>query len=732
MSALRPRAQQKMARRTVLQSLVGVGGSFVLGVPKLSAHQTFDPESWPGKPADAFDYWVEIAEDNTVTVSIHVAEMGQGVMTSVAQLVAEELEADWKDIRVKFAPNGPAYFNRNNKSAPTESTGGSTTIRGAFNHSRRVGAAAREMLRMAAARRWGVPISDTRAALGFVYHDKSDRNLSYGALAGEAATMEPLQDVLLKPKSQWSIIGQPLKRLDTLQKVDGSAQFGLDVQLNDMLVAAVRHAPTYSGFLVSVDDTPALAIKGVEMVVALENAVAVLACGYWQAQKGLDALVPQWDLGYRADYNMESLSHQLNQGLARTDAPIVREEGDMSAALEYAHTVFEQTYETPYLAHVCMEPMTATAWVQKESVDTWVPNQGHTIVVNDVAEVLGVEKDIIRVHRTFMGGGFGRRGESDLPVQAARLSQAAGGRPVKLIWSRAEDVKRDFFRPASRAKIRVALGEDGLPLGMDVQVASPSINIRRFPDFIKGGLDPGALSGFLDSPYPLDHHQYRYAMIENGVPVGYWRSVGHSQNVFYQEAVANELAEMAGMDGLSYRKRWLRNDPRFVRLLDTLADLSGYPGQNKNGQAIGVAMNASHGTLCAHAIHLVVHGPTGFKVERIDCVVDPGVAVNPNGIVAQVESQAIDGLSSALFGKISIENGGAVNNNFDTIRLLKLAGAPEINVQVLEWDGASPGGMGEPAIPSIAPALTDALYQLKGVRIRSLPIMRQGIEIAHA
>ena len=721
-----------VTRRTVLKTFAVAGGSFVLGIPRSDAQQAFDPETSPGKPADAFEYWIEITPNNVITIFIHAAEMGQGVMTSVAQFVAEELEADWQDIRVKFAPNGPAYYNRNNPNTPRESTGGSTTIRGAFNHSRRVGATAREMLRQAAANRWNVSLSKTRAALSTICHDGSGRSLRYGDLATDAAKIVPSSEPLPKPKSKWSIIGQPIKRLDTPQKVDGSAQFGVDVQLDDMLVATVRHAPSYDGRLIVVDEAPALAVEGVRQVVQLDNAVAVLADGFWPAQKGLDALAPDWDLGPRADYDMASLSDQLTAGIAREDAPVVREDGNIESAFEYADSVYEQTFSTPYLAHVCMEPMNATAWVRQESVDIWMPGQGHSIVVNDVALLLGVEKETICVHRTFLGGGFGRRGESDLAVQAAQLSQAAGGRPVKLIWSREEDVRRDFFRPASRAPIRAALGEDGFPLAMDIKVAAPSINIRRFPTFIKDGIDPRALAGFLDSPYPLDHHRFRFALIENGVPVGYWRSVGHSQNVFYQEAVVNELAERAGLNGLDYRKRWLGEHPRYVALLDTLADLSGYGQKHENGSAIGVAMNTSHGSLCAHAIHIVPDGPSGFRVEKIDCVIDPGVAVNPDGVVAQVESQALDGLSAALFGDIQLEKGGAADSNFDTIRMLKLAEAPGINVRVLEWDGASPGGMGEPAIPSIAPALTDAIYHLTGRRIRSLPIVSHGLDVTSA
>ena len=720
-----------VGRRRVLKVMALAGGGLVLGVPRLKAQPAFDPETWPGKPSDAFEYWIEISPDNAITVFIHLAEMGQGITTSVAMLVAEELEADWKDIRVQFAPNGRAYYNRG-YGGPLESTGSSASIQGAFGHSREVGANAREMLRLAAAKLWTVPVSETRAALSHIHHDATGRHASYGNLAESAAQKTPPNDILLKPKSEWSIVGKPQQRLDTPSKVDGSAIFGADVQFDGLLTAAIRHCPSYDGSLVSVDPAPALALKGVEHVITLDNAVAVLAGGYWQAQKGLEALGPIWDLGPRSDYDMAALESDLEAGINRSDLPVIREGGDMDAAFEYADSVYEQTFSVPYLAHVCMEPMNATAWVRDDGVEIWMPGQGHSLVVDDVSALLGVEKETVRVHRTFLGGGFGRRGEADLPVQAAYLSKEAGGRPVKLIWSREEDVRRDFFRPAARARIQIALGEDGLPIGLDVVEAVPSINKRRFPNFIKDSKDPGAFSGFLDSPYPLDHHRIRYAMVENGVPVGYWRSVSHSQNVFFMEAMVNELAQRAGINGLEYRRRWLADNPRILKVLDALEEMSAYSEAPEDGISKGVALNASHNSICAHVIHISSDSGTGFQVERIDCVIDPGVAVNPDGVVAQVESQALDGLSAALFGKIHIKNGGAADSNFDTVRMLRIAEAPIVNVRVLEWDSASPGGMGEPALPSIAPALTDAIYQATGQRIRSLPVVDNGLEVASA
>lgn len=728
-------AKPELARRAVLKAMAVAGGGFAVGLARgagdAQAQPVFDASTWPGQPAEAFEYWLEIASDNIVTINVHLAEMGQGILTAVAMLVAEELEADWPMVRTRFAPNGQAYYNRG-YSIPMESTGGSASIRGAFPHSRAIGASAREMLRLAAARQWNVPVEETRAEKSFVHHDLTSRRLSYGALAADAAKMTPPDDVLMKPKSQWSIIGRSQKRLDTPAKVDGSAQFGSDVQVDGMLTAAIRHCPTYDGYLLGVDPAPALATPGVDQVIELDNAVAVLAEGYWPAHKGLESLTPEWSLGERSSYDMDMLAEDLSAALSRDDAPTVREDGSIESAFEYAAATFEQTYEAPYLAHVCMEPMNATAWVRDGQVDVWMPGQGHSLVVDDVSAVLGVEKSAVRVHRTFLGGGFGRRGESDVAVQAALLSRAAGGRPVKLLWSREEDVRRDFYRPAAKTTLRVALGADKLPIGMEVQAASPSIAMRRFPQFVTDGKDPGALSGFLDSPYPLDHHRLRFAMVDNGVPVGFWRAVGHSQNVYFREGVISELAENAGEDGLSYRRRWLADNARAQALLSAVDEMSGYSQGGAAGISMGVALNVSHGSLCAHVIHISMTGESDFKVERIDCAIDPGVVVNPDGVVAQVESQALDGLSAALFGKVRLADGGAADSNFDTLRMLRLAEAPEVRVKVLEWDNAAPGGLGEPALPSVAPALTDAIFQATGQRIRRLPIIEQGLEVATA
>ncbi|NKB44914.1 MAG: molybdopterin-dependent oxidoreductase [Alphaproteobacteria bacterium] len=385
---------KNIGRRAFLKSFVLAGGGLALGLPKVTAQPAFDPSTWSGRPSQAFEYWLEIATNNSITVFIHLAEMGQGITTSVAMLVAEELEADWRDIHVQFAPNGEAYYNRG-YSGPLESTGGSASIRGAFNHSREIGANAREMLRLAAAKAWGVPVSETRAALSHIHHDNSGRKSTFGALADQAAEMTPPENILLKPKSHWNIVGQPLLRLDAPAKVDGSALFGADVQLEGLLTAAIRHCPAYDGRLTRVDPAPTLSLRGVERVVTFDNAVAVLAQGYWAAHKGLEALDPIWDLGDRTEYDMEALYQDFESAVARPDAPVIREDGDFESALEYADAVYEQTFDAPYLAHVCMEPMNATAWVRDDGVDIWMPGQGHSLVVDDVSVLLNVEKDSI-------------------------------------------------------------------------------------------------------------------------------------------------------------------------------------------------------------------------------------------------------------------------------------------------------------------------------------------------
>jgi isoquinoline 1-oxidoreductase beta subunit len=699
-----------------------VGGAFVLGVPALGVAQAVK-DFGPGGVSDAFSRWVRIDADGTVTVTVHMVEMGQGVTTLLPSLVAEELEVDLAQVRFMLAPNGPAYYNRG-YGGGQESTGGSASTRGHWVMFREIGAVAREMLKTAAAQRLNVPASELTAEKGRILHAATGRAVGYGELAAAAAKLPVPPVPPLKDPSSWRILGQKFGRLDVPAKVDGSAQFGADVVRPNMLVATIRACPAFGGKLKHVDGSPALKIPGVVQVVTLDNAVAVLANGYWPALKGLEALTPDWDMGPRGWYDDAALAADLTTHLER--AVFVRGEAALDEKLKGAAGQVTAEYTAPLLPHLCMEPMNATAEVtfvgdRADSVEIWLPGQTATTVYAAVNQALGISADKVRIHRTFLGGGFGRRGESDVALQAVLLAHAAR-RPVKLIWSREEDVRHDFYRPATRTRFVGAVDAQGTLTALDIVSAAPSISARRFPATIKEGKDVGTASGYGDMPYAFPY-RLRNAIVDNGVPVGYWRAVHHTQNVFFRESFIDELAARAGVDGVSYRRRLLKDNPRALAALDALEKLAEPPAA---GVFRGVALNTSHDAICAQAVDLVA-APDGLKVVRMSTAIDVGVALNPDIITAQMESSMIDALSATLFGGVSLKDGGVVEGNFDRLRVLRLAEAPELRVTILETPGAPIGGTGEPGMPAIPPALTAAIFQATGQRLRGLPVQSQGL-----
>jgi len=720
-----------MSRRFAVTVLAAVGGAVILGVPFASAQQA-KKDFGPGGPDEAFKVWLKIGADNSVTVAVHLAEMGQGITTALPQLVAEELGAAWSDMRFEFPPNGKIYYNRG-YGGFTEGTGGSASIRGQYTMFREIGAVAREMFKAAAAKRLNVPAAELSAENTRIVHAKSGKSLTLGELAADAARQPVPANVVLKDKSAWTLLGQPLSRLDTPAKVDGSAGFGVDADVPGALTAAIMAAPVFTARLKSVDPEPALKVPGVVQVVQLDNAVAVVAEGYWAAQKGLKTLQPEWTATPRRNYNMADLTADLDAGLNRADAPVLQPVGDVDAAMTGAVQKATYEYAVPYLAHACMEPMNATAHVQKDKVEIWVPGQGHTQVVDGVAKALGIDPLSIRVHRTFLGGGFGRRGEDDVAVQAALIARQVG-RPVKLIWSREEDIRHDFYRPAAKMRITAALDANGLPTALDIVNACPSISARRFPAAIKDGKDPSSLAGFGDSPYAIANSRMKYALVDNGIPVGYWRAVNHTQNVFFREALLNDLAAKAGRDPIAFRRALLKDQPRYLAVLDAVEKLSDYaaplaagPAGAKRGR--GFALSNSHGAIAAQVVDVTVAADQSITVDRVSCVIDVGVIVNRGIVEAQMESSILDGLSAAMFGGMTPKDGGMAEGNFNEVRFMRLSEAPELRIDVREWPDTAPGGVGEPGLPPAAPALVDALAKATGVRLRALPVVKQGFSV---
>lgn len=709
----------QLTRRRFLQA--GAAGALVLGfhLPLGGRYAgAQDAES-----AELVNAWLRIDPDNTITIRVPSSEMGQGVYTALPMLVAEELEVDWQQVRAEMAPVGPQFTNQ---MFNMQATGSSTSVRWSFEPLRLVGARAREMLRQAAAERWDTAPADCRAEAGHIVH-ANGRRLSYGELAGAAAELEIPGDVPLKPAADWQLLGTPAPRLDTPAKVTGQAGFGIDVQLDGLLIATVKACPVFSGTLKTVDKAPAMAVKGVHEVVTLGDAIIVIADGYWPAKKGLDALQPEWDTGVNADNSSAAIREQLQADLDADEAAIARDDGDAVQALNDAASTLEAVYSAPLLAHATMEPMNATVAVGDDGVDVWAPTQSPGLIPGMVSQMLELEPEQVRVHTTFLGGGFGRRFEMDFISQAVVAAKAAQA-PVKLIWSREEDTRHDFYRPTAMVRLRGGLDAEGRVSALHARIASPSIFARVFPSWIQDGVDSSSVEGFHDSPYAPAGMRVEYAMRDVGVPVGFWRSVGHSQNAFFMESFVDELAHAAGRDPLELRRDLLAGKARPLRLLDRLAALAGW-GRAPEGRFQGLALHESFGTLIGQVAEIESLGDGLIKLHKVSCVVDCGTVINPDTVRAQVESSIVYGLTAALYGEITIRDGAVEQGNFDNYRMLRLAQMPAVETEIIA-EGDSLGGIGEPALPPAAPALANAWFAASGQRIRDLPFNRHGVDLA--
>ncbi len=711
----------RLSRRHFLEASVAAGGGLLIGF-----HLPFGGRFADAAPTEvAVNAWLRIAPDDTVTIIVPSAEMGQGIYTSLPMLVAEELEVDWRKVRAETAPAAPAYANP--MLFGLQATGGSTSIRAFFEPLRKVGAQTREMLRQAAAERWGAPIAECEAREGQITHRPSGRALRYGELAEAAAKGTPSAEVALKEPTAWTLLGKATPRLDTPAKVDGSAVFGIDVKLPDMLIGTVAACPVFGGKLKAVDEKPALAVKGVHKVVPLESAVVVLGDGYWPAKQGLAALSPQWDFGANAGASSEAI---LADFKAQLDSPgaVAGAAGDTAAALAAAAQRLEAVYQVPYLAHATMEPMNATAHVTADGIEIWAPTQAQGPTQQTFAKMFNLKPEQVRVHTTFLGGGFGRKFELDFLTYAVLASKAAG-RPVKVVWSREEDIQHDFYRPAAVVRFRAGFDADGRPQAWEAKIVAPSIMTRAFPDFVKDGVDPTSVEGIADTPYGVPNRRFEYVMRHEAVPVGFWRSVGNSQNAFFAESFVDEMAHAAKQDSVAFRLALLADKPRHRAVLEKAAQAAGWGTAAPAGRFRGVAIHQSFGSIVAEVAEISLDGGKSLRVHKVTCAVDCGRAMNPSTVVAQMESGIVFGLTAAFYGEVTLKDGRIDQANFDSYPMLKLAQTPAIEVHIVE-SGAELGGIGEPGTPPIAPAVANALFAATGKRIRSLPLVKNGIEPA--
>jgi isoquinoline 1-oxidoreductase beta subunit len=704
-----------LSRRDFLRAGAATGAGLTIAV--------YLPGCTPGQSREITapfqpNAWVRVRTDGSVLLLVDRSEMGQGVSTSLPQLLAEELDVAWSRVFIEQAPADKVYFN---SIFPAQVTGGSTSVRAAWKPLREAGATARAMLVQAAANAWGVDPSECRTENGVVIHTASRRRLPYGELAETAAALPVPTGVVPKAPEQWSIIGKPMPRLDLAGKVNGSAVFGIDAGPEDALVAVVARCPVFGGSALKWNEEAAKAVPGVRHVIRVTSGIAVVADGYWAARKGRDALAVAWDEGPAARFSSDVMRQEAAR-LARASGIVAKRAG--TGALTGGRVVTAE-YHTPYLAHACMEPMNATAHVEAGKCTVWAPTQyqcGPALgggVQETAAKISGLDPAQVTVHTTFLGGGFGRRVMNDFITDAVETSKAAGA-PVKVVWSREEDMQHDFYRPASFARVAASLDERGMPTALTARFVCPSIAAAMF-GAPRTTLDDAAVEGFADLPYTIPNLLIDAVHPDWPVPVGFWRSVGASQNGFILESFMDELAAAAGQDPVEYRRALLTQSPRHLAVLDLAARQAAWGSPLAEGRARGVALVKSFDSYVAQVAEVSL-GPDRIpRAHRVVCAVDCGRVVNPAGVRAQVESAIVYGLTAALHGEITIAAGRVVQTNFDSYPMLRMREMPVVEVHMVD-SPEDPTGMGEPGTPPIAPAVANAVFALTRQRLRSLPL----------
>ena len=707
------------ARRVFLQRTPWVGGGLVLALalPPSTGSPRVTREAREGQ----LNAWLRIAADDSITIVVDRSEMGQGVYTALPTLLAEELEIDLTRIKIVAAPVGDAYVNVLNGG---QITGTSNSIPEAWEKLRKAGAQARSMLIAAAAQMWHVSPSECHAVDGKIVSAQG-KTASYGQLAEAAAKMPVPKDVVLKEAAHFRLIGKSLPRLDTSNKVDGSAEFGLDVQLPGMLHAVIALSPTLGGKATSVDSTAALAMPGVRRVFSSASGVVVVADHFWQARKARDALRINWDPGANNGLDNTAIWSVLNKAaaakpgasaLGREEVSASLKTGDAADTLKKAAKTFSAVYELPLVAHATMEPMNCTADVKADHCDVYVGTQSQQMAQSAAAEAAGLKPDQVNIHTTLLGGGFGRRLDVDFVPAAVEASKALGV-PVKLIWTREDDMTHDFFRPPVREEVTAGFDEKGHLLAWALHITSPSIT-ARFDPTNKNPFD-SVIEYVQNFPYGVPHFDLRYTRQEIGIDVGYWRSVSHTPNCFAIESSIDELAAAVSRNPLDFRLELLAGKPRHTQVLKVVAERSGW-GHPSKGRFQGLAFMEGYTSHIAQVAEVSIEGGQ-LKIHKITCVIDCGQMVNPRIVESQLQSGIIYGLSAALWGDITLRSGRVQQRNFNDYRVLRLNETPDIDIHIIPSD-APPGGIGETGVPPVAPAICNAIFAATGKRLRSLPI----------
>ena len=718
-----------MHRRRFLATAVGGGFALSWALPggvveavaqTAAAGAPLTPASAGGTPVGI---WVVIKPDDTTVIRIARSEMGQGTLTGLAQLVADELGADWKKVTTEYVPPEANYASK--RAWGEMLTGGSQGIRQSVDYVRQGGAVARTMLEQAAAAQWGVPASECRGHDGAVTHAGSGRSLRYGALAEAAGKLPVPRDVALKAPADWTIIGKPLPRLDTVEKTNGAAQYAIDVVLPNMLLAAIAQCPVFGGKAAGFDAKAVLGMPGVRYVLPVgDNAVAVVADTWWQAKTALEKLPVTWDEGANAAEDSKAIAARLAEGLDAPTTAVGNRAGDALGVLAKAKQTITATYGAPFLNHATLEPMNCTAKVDGNRLEVWVGTQNGDATLAAAAEAGGVPLENVRVNKFLLGGGFGRRGQQDYTRQAVLLAKQIPGRPVKLIWSREEDMQHGYYRPITQCKLTAAMDGAGNVEALHVRISGQSILAYLAPNRLTNGLDMLQFQGLIPAEFgynSIPNLLVDHAPRGTGVPVGFWRGVNHNQNAVYVECFIDELAAAAGKDPLEFRRAMLAKSPKHLAILNAAAEKAGWGTKLPEGVFRGLCQNCGFGSYTAAVAEVSVSKAGELKVLRIVAATDPGYVVNPDQVTAQVEGSFTYGMSALLYSENTVEKGRVVEGNFDSYQVARMEDTPKIET-VLAPSGGFWGGVGEPTIAVAAPAVLNAIYAATGKRVRSLPL----------
>ena len=707
-------------RHFVVASASAAGGLAIsVAFPGLADAASIGAQAWgPESTPNEVNAFLAIDPDGSILIRSPHQEMGQGAITALPMIVAEELECDWSKVKVEYA--SPARNLREKNVYGEMTTVGSRGVRTSWQMLLQAGASARERLIAAAAQRWNVSPSDCEAANSKITHKTTGRSFDYGALAADAANIKLDKEPAIRTPDQFKLIGKRLARLDTPLKINGSAKFAIDTVVPNMVYAAVSACPVFGGRLKSVDDAPVKGRRGVLQVVKLDNAVVVVADRFWRAKEALALLKPEWDAGEAGNTDSAQFAKLYRDTL---DGPMVsaRNDGSVEDAFGKGGKFVEAVYEAPHLAHATMEPLNATVHLQPDKLEVWLGSQTPMGTIRQAAAASGLKPEQIIIHNCFLGGGFGRRSINDEMRQAILVAKEVG-KPVKLVWTREEDMTQDRYRPQAAVRMKAALGSDGMPTAFDAKIAVGSILRSTGINKVENGIEAQAVEGFANIPYAIPSVRVGCMLKNTHVPVMFWRSVGSSQNAFFVESYIDELAQAAGQDPYKFRRTLLAGKSDFLGVLDTIAEKSDWGKPLGQGRGRGIAIHECYGSIIGQVAEVTVSQKGEVKVDRVVAAVDCGHVVNPGIVEAQIQSGVIYGLSAALYGEITIKQGRVEQGNFDEYQVVRLADTPKIEVYLALSGGKKWGGIGEPGTAATAPAVANAVFAATGTRVRSMPL----------